>query len=140
MTPGDYPDVSGVTGVIFTTSMVRIKDIPDGLSRTYLLGEKYLIPDHYTDGIEGVDNNPLYAGFDWDWERWGGPETPLDPACQPTRDRQGESSYIKFGSAHATVFNISLCDGSVRAVGYDIDPVVHSRLSSRKDGKATAAP
>jgi prepilin-type N-terminal cleavage/methylation domain-containing protein len=136
----DYPDVSSATGVIFTTSMIRIKEIRDGLSHTYLIGEKYLIPDHYTDGLEGVDNNPLYAGFDWDWQRWGGPELPLDPACEPTRDRRGESSYIKFGSAHAAAFNMALCDGSVHAIGYDIDPVMHSRLSSRNDGKAAALP
>jgi prepilin-type N-terminal cleavage/methylation domain-containing protein len=140
MPPSDYPNMSDVTGVIFSTSMVRSKNISDGLSRTYLLGEKYLIPDHYTDGVEGVDNNPLYAGFDWDWERWGGPETPLDPTYQPTRDRRGESSFIKFGSAHAAVFNMSLCDGSVRPISYDIDPIIHSRLSSRNDGKPTAAP
>ena len=97
MASGDYPDVSANTGVIFTTSAVRIKDIPDGMSHTYMLGEKYLIPDHYLDGLEGTDNNPLYAGFDWDWERWGGPETPLDVSYQPSRDRRGESNFIKFG-------------------------------------------
>jgi hypothetical protein len=140
MAPGDYPDVSANTGIIFTTSMVRIREIPDGLSRTYMLGEKFLIPDHYTDGVNGVDNNPLYAGFDWDWERWGGPESPPDPSFQPSRDRRGESSFIKFGSAHTAVFNMALCDGSVRAISYTIDPVLHSRLSSRKDGKPISMP
>jgi prepilin-type N-terminal cleavage/methylation domain-containing protein len=133
MSPDDYPNITAITGVIFTTSAIRVKEISDGLSHTYLLGEKYLIPDNYTNGREGVDNNPLYAGFDWDWERWGGPEKPTDPACQPTRDRPGDSNFVRFGSAHPAVFNMSLCDGSVRGMSYDIDPVTHSRLSSRAD-------
>jgi prepilin-type N-terminal cleavage/methylation domain-containing protein len=137
--PGDYPDVSANKGVIFTTSTISIKEIRDGLSRTYLIGEKYLIPDHYTDGTDGVDNNPLYAGFDWDWQRWGGPE-PADTAYQPARDRRGEDSYVKFGSAHSAVFNMALCDGSVRPLAYDIDLVLHSRLSNRKDGKPVSMP
>jgi prepilin-type N-terminal cleavage/methylation domain-containing protein len=139
MTADAYPDMSSVDGVMFTTSMVRVKEIPDGLSHTYLLGEKYLIPDHYTDGLEGVDNNPLYAGFDWDWERWGGPEPP-DPACAPTRDRRGESNYYKFGSAHSSAFNMALCDGSVHSIAYDVDPVVHSRLSTRNGGSPATLP
>jgi prepilin-type N-terminal cleavage/methylation domain-containing protein len=135
-----YPDVSGMTGMIFTTSMVRVKDVHNGLSHTYLLGEKYLIPDHYTDGIEGVDNNPLYAGFDWDWHRWGGPENPPDPSYQPTRDRRGDSNYVRFGSAHSAVFNMSFADGSTRGIGYDIDPIVHSRISNRTNRKPVSVP
>jgi hypothetical protein len=140
MAPTDYPDASANTGVIFTTSLVKLKEISDGLSHTYLLGEKFLMPDHYVDGAEGVDNNPLYAGFDWDWHRWGGPESPLDPSCLPSRDRRGESSFVKYGSAHAAAFNMALCDGSVRSIGYNIDGVVHSRLSSRNDGRPVSVP
>jgi prepilin-type N-terminal cleavage/methylation domain-containing protein len=135
-----FPNVSSFTGIIFTTSAIRGKDIPDGLSRTYLVGEKFLIPDHYTDGAEGTDNNPLFGGFDWDWQRWGGPESPIDLQYQPSRDRRGESNCVKFGSAHALVFNMAKCDGSVTGLSYDIDPVVHSRLSNRKDGKPISMP
>jgi hypothetical protein len=54
--------------------MIRAKDITDGLSKTYLLGEKYVNADCYYNGIDGGDNQPMFAGYDWDYDRWGGPE------------------------------------------------------------------
>jgi hypothetical protein len=81
------PDYSNENGMIYPLSTVPVKHVRNGLSHTYLIGEKYLIPDHYTDGLSDVDNNPLYAGYDWDWHRWGGPE-PIDLAYQPARDRR----------------------------------------------------
>ncbi len=39
-----------------------------------------------------------------------------------------------FGSAHAAGLNI--CDGSVQAMNYSLDLLVHSRLGSRNDGVA----
>jgi hypothetical protein len=31
--------------------------------------------------------------------------------------------------------NVSLCDGSVRSLSYEIDPEVYRRLGNRKDGQ-----
>jgi prepilin-type N-terminal cleavage/methylation domain-containing protein len=122
-----YPDMRAVDGVIFTTSMIRYTDIPDGKNATYLLGEKYLNPDHWLDGQEGTDNNPLYGGFDWDWERWA--------SDGPIQDQKGLSDWVSFGSAHFGVLNMVMCDGSGHAINYSINPTVHSRLCSRNDGK-----
>jgi len=41
----------------------------------------------------------------------------------------------RFGSAHSVGCNFVLCDGSVRMIGYTIDPEVHRRLANRRDGK-----
>jgi prepilin-type N-terminal cleavage/methylation domain-containing protein len=114
-------------GVIYTISRVRNIDITDGTNATYLLGEKYLNPDNYVNGQEGTDNNPLYAGFDWDWERWAGNGL--------VQDQPGVSDWISFGSAHPAVANMVMCDGSTHTVGYLIDPKVHTYLCGRNDGK-----
>jgi prepilin-type processing-associated H-X9-DG protein len=47
-----------------------------------------------------------------------------------------ESQHIAFGSAHTNIFNVALCDGSVRSISYNVtfDPVF-KRLSSRNDGQ-----
>jgi prepilin-type N-terminal cleavage/methylation domain-containing protein len=128
------------TGIIFGSSMVTTGDIPDGLSSTYLLGERYINADHYTDGVDNGDNNPAYGGFDWDFVRWGGPASPPDPNYYPRRDQPGNENLLCFGSAHSSVFNMALCDGSVRAIPYTIDPKTHSYLSNRKDHQAVSAP
>jgi hypothetical protein len=119
-------------GVIFANSIVSIKDIRDGLSHTYLLGEKYLIPDHYKDGMAVGDNLPAYANFFCDWQRGG--------ATPPERDRRGKANYTGFGSAHALGFNMSFCDSSARTISYDIDPVMHARLCDRRDGRPATIP
>jgi prepilin-type N-terminal cleavage/methylation domain-containing protein len=122
-----YPDMSAANGVIYTTSMVRIVDITDGTNNTYLLGEKNLDPDHYLDGIEGTDNEPIYNGFDWDFERWS--------ADGPVRDTPGLDVFDPFGGAHPGTFNMVLCDGSCHAVPYTIDLTVHTCLCCRNDRK-----
>jgi hypothetical protein len=49
----------------------------------------------------------------------------------PTRDGSGSSS--NFGSAHAAVWHVSFCDGSVRPLSYNINPAVHKSLGNRAD-------
>ena len=38
------------TGAIYCRSRTRLRDISDGTSNTYLIGERNICPDHYTDG------------------------------------------------------------------------------------------
>ena len=128
-------------GVISALSLVRAKDTIDGLSRTYLLGEKYINADWYTNSLDNGDNQPMFAGYDFDYNRWVGPE-PADPTLpfQPRRDIHGAELVYIFGSAHSTTFNMSFCDGAVKTISYDISPQVHSRLGTKGDLKAAAYP
>jgi Protein of unknown function (DUF1559) len=120
------------TGIIYAYSLTTIKDIRDGLSHTYLLGEKNIIADRYKDGMSLGDSLPVYGNSCWDWERSGN--------VPPARDRRGMDNYTAFGSAHPLGLNMSFCDGSACTVSYDIDPVMHLRLCDRRDGKVAILP
>ena len=53
-------------GVVHQHSQVELRQISDGLSKTYLIGEKFLESDHYEDGIATYDDQSYYIGFDRD--------------------------------------------------------------------------
>jgi len=125
--PGYTPPSPGpIDGVIGALSIFKMAQVTDGASNTYLLGEKYLCPDGYYTGMESDDDDPVCAGIDYDWHRWS-----FDP---PHQDTPGDLDYYAFGSAHNGNFNIVLCDGSLHAISFSIDPETHRRLCCRNDG------
>ncbi len=133
-----FKDMSLNDGIACQRSQVKIVDITDGTSNTYLAGEKYLCPDYYYNALDGTDDQTLYCGDDWDINRWTGTTAnqPLTAAqlLPPLPDTPGLGSQLCFGSAHSVGFNMALCDGSVRMINYTIDPFVHDYLGSRNDG------
>jgi len=121
----------GVNGISYTLSAVRSAHVLDGLSNTYLAGEKYLCPDYYMTGRDLGDNENMYIGDNGDITRW--------TFSGPLRDRPGSVTYYRFGGAHAVSFNMVFCDGSVHAIAYTIDVNVHRWLGDRGDRKAIDA-
>jgi prepilin-type processing-associated H-X9-DG protein len=129
-----WPSMAAMTGICFLRSEVTIASIKDGTSYTYLLGEKYLDPDHYTDGGDGGDNETMYSGFDNDTHR----STYYDPKAAPThtplQDTPGYPGADRFGSSHAGGSNFAFCDGSIHTISYSIDAAIHKSLGNRDDG------
>ncbi len=133
-----------MTGVVYRGSIIRMSDITDGASKTYLAGEKKLFPDYYYNGYDGGDNEAAFVGDDNDTERWTGytngtPNSPWpcgpNKTCDPPNsDTPGYYDQWGFGSAHLNGLMMAFCDGSVQLVSYFIDPETHRRLSNRKDG------
>jgi prepilin-type N-terminal cleavage/methylation domain-containing protein/prepilin-type processing-associated H-X9-DG protein len=119
-------------GISHCRSAVRPAHINDGTSKTYLIGEKYLnyVRD-LNNAISGDDNQSWEVGFDWDSYRF----TEVAPDFEQNPDSTAMST--NFGSAHATGFNMSFCDGSTRFLPYDIDLATHQALGGRKDGGPT---
>ena len=108
----------------------------DGTTNTYLAGEKYINPDSYFNGGSWGDDCCVYSGHDWDIVRWtwADPSDPLIDNYAPRQDRPALILPQRFGSAHPGALHFVLCDGSVRAISYSIDPFVHTQLGNRKDG------
>jgi prepilin-type N-terminal cleavage/methylation domain-containing protein len=119
-------------GISSERSEIGLRDIPDGVSNTYLVGEKYLKPEDYYTGNGCTDNNTAYQGNDWDVNRWTG----NSGTYMPMQDTPGfDDCSSRFGSAHAYGFHMVMCGGSVHQISYSVDGLVHQRLGSRRDGK-----
>jgi prepilin-type N-terminal cleavage/methylation domain-containing protein/prepilin-type processing-associated H-X9-DG protein len=128
---GWFDAMSRSHGVFYGTSQTTVADIVDGTSNTYLLGEKYLNSDSYTSNTDAGDDQNMFTGYQDDIIRWTGPGN--DPAYTPRQDQSADGIFV-FGSAHGSGFNVAMCDGSVRMIGYDIDLETHRRLGNRHDG------
>ena len=113
-----------------------IAKIPDGLSKTVLFGEKTLDPNCTAPGTGCTDDNEGFtAGWDHDTMRH------MNSVPIPDLERLGlGSGNTAFGSSHTGSFGLVLCDGSVRAVTYDIDLTLWRRMGHRGDGASIVLP
>ncbi|MBU4272921.1 MAG: DUF1559 domain-containing protein [Planctomycetes bacterium] len=131
LSQGDDPsfawrDTSFVTGISFPRSRIKMADIRDGTSNTYLAGEKHVSVDYYETGADLADNEGIYMGFANNVTRYA--------QYPPTEDTPGWMSCCVFGSAHAGLFHMARCDGSVSGMNYTISLTVHQALGNRDDG------
>ena len=108
---------------------VGAKHILDGLSQTYLVGEKFMLPDLYDSGLEFAD--------------WGGIiglstshnvmsyVRSVAARIPVTRDRDHcFSSCHDFGAAHVAGWNVAMADGSVQSIDYGQSNRVHRSLAT----------
>jgi prepilin-type N-terminal cleavage/methylation domain-containing protein len=152
------------SGTIYSGSIIKAMQITDGLSKTYLVGEKSLQPHcydgHGTPDCPG-DNGSVYEGHDSDTIRWAGDnnEEPGGALAKvekvdwrPLRDEDHASSETtdwgtgekwgqsNFGSMHPAGCYFVMCDGSVVMITYTVDARIHYRLANRHDGQVTQFP
>ncbi len=128
--PQDHRNFSGIS---HQRSQVKLSDITDGVTNTFLIGEKYMDQDRYTTGTDPGDNENLYTGYNNDNFRCTNPSHPL------IQDRLGYVDTFRFGSAHFGGSHFSFCDGSVRIISYTIDEHIYRDLGNRKDGNVLDA-
>jgi len=118
------------SGAMFQRSKVGTRNIEDGTSNTYLVGEKFLQPKHYE---SGRGNN------DGDWAEGSSTSNLRSSVDLPTQDRDFADDNdplvpASFGSAHPIAFHMAYCDGHIASVNYNVDPLVHQYNADRRDG------
>lgn len=114
------------------------RHVTDGLSNTYLLGEKAMNLGEYTTGHDFGDRAPATG--------WVDNSTATNSfvrytARPPIADRRRNCNACHdFGSAHFSNWNAALADGSVRPISYWMDLEVHRATSSIAGGDVATLP
>jgi prepilin-type N-terminal cleavage/methylation domain-containing protein/prepilin-type processing-associated H-X9-DG protein len=127
-----FANMISSNGISHQRSSVNFARILDGTSNTYMVGEKYLNPEHYQTGLDFGDDHSFFAGDDFDMHAWT--DNP------PMKDRRGFADFWRFGSNHSSGFNVAFCDGSVRHVTYTVDSNVHRLLGNTRDLQSIQLP
>jgi prepilin-type processing-associated H-X9-DG protein len=147
----DDPTLRGYSnGVSYYQSGVAIRQITDGTSHKYMVGEKFLYSDKYFTGDDQGDNNWLWTGWDNDLYRTAGinylgkpapsasTPSPIPPQADMLSSLADPTTKLyeanMWGSPHLAGFNMVFCDGSVRSLQYGIDLLVHRRHHNRASG------
>jgi prepilin-type N-terminal cleavage/methylation domain-containing protein len=118
------------------TSNTRFEMITDGLSNTFLAGEKHVPQGMF--GRAKVGDGSIYNGV---WTiysgRLGGPDDPLAQGpLDVTPSKNADAFYgRKFGSYHTGVCQFVLCDGSVKAISTNISGENLRRYAVRNDNE-----
>ena len=106
--------------------LVSKRKVTDGLSNTFLVGEKRLRGE--IGKCQHDDNEGWVASWDWDTIRWGHYQP------QPDRFEVPSGGSTAFGSSHPGVFHVVMGDGAVRPVDFDVEKLVFLYLAVRDDG------
>jgi prepilin-type N-terminal cleavage/methylation domain-containing protein/prepilin-type processing-associated H-X9-DG protein len=113
----------------------RIKNIADGTTKTIMILEKRLTVPYSNNGVD--DDEGWSSGWDYDTVR----TTICPPQADGVQRIAGtNASFRTPGSAHPAGLNAVFADGSVRSIGYDVDPETFNCLGHREDGQSVSAP
>lgn len=111
--------------------------VTDGLSKTIMIGEKWLNATRYSAG-DWHDNLGWTDGWDPDTTRSTG-YTPRNDDASPIRGERGydDTHPYSFGGVHPGRMNSLMGDGSVQGMLLSIDRTVFNYLGDRRDGEPT---
>lgn len=135
---------SGLDGMFYGCSSVRIRDILDGTSNTIMIGESFT--DTYVKDNQQMDywvfGAPQTGGWDCIPGDRGGTEyseglgsavVPINSRLNPTI--HGVLMEMSFGSYHVGGAQFALADGSVRFLSENLDLGLYQSLASISGGE-----
>ena len=116
-------------GPIYTLSRVSARQVTDGLSLTYAIGEKYIpVIEDREDGREHLLQGDV-AFFSGDSRH-----SVVRRSTAGLANGQSDAYPGRFGSLHAGICNFAFLDGSVRTLETDIDTATLTKLAAIGDG------
>ena len=145
-TAGDYAANSGTStqhgmpgrdrlnpkemGPIYTLSRIKGRQVKDGFSKTYSVGEKYLPPprDDVPDGLQHLAQGDV-AYFSGDARH-----TIVRRSSAGFPDGPGDRYPGQFGSRHQGISHFAFLDGSIQVIEHEIDTGILMMLSAIGDG------
>jgi prepilin-type N-terminal cleavage/methylation domain-containing protein/prepilin-type processing-associated H-X9-DG protein len=119
--------------VIETKSLTRLRDVIDGTSHTFLVGEKHVPKSKYGQSGPSWGDGAIYNGdFPRNYNRIAG--YPKFNLGQGPDDLSGPW-HCKFGSDHPGVCQFAFTDGHVAALKSSTNMDILNRLAVRNDGQ-----
>ncbi len=125
------------SGVLYPTHTTKMRDITDGTSNTFLLGE-------LSSALDGFDNGTFDGMVAWTWGNYAYGTPPgsdgylmIDTKAMqfPVGSASSTQQGVSWRSNHSRGANMLLCDGSVRYVGTSTSLDVLKALSTRAQGE-----
>lgn len=123
-------------GIISQATTIKLRQVTDGTSKTYMVGEKFAEPARYT--VHARSEHHGQWSYDWGNVRHAGLRQ------LPWRDRDlgtpggSDAGIHHFGGPHQAGFQVVLCDGSVHLISYSISGEAHCAMGVRDDGRAVS--
>ena len=147
--PGTVNSTSEIaTGVMYRASQCTSAMIKDGMSNVYIVGERYLCPDCYSTrhslrqwpglGPKVMTQTARGTGYNYPNFASLSSATP-NPASQDRPRLVDQRRLLRRTLAlrgQEAGFNMCFCNGVVRLINFNIDPVLHMQLGHRSDERA----
>src|SRR5262249_10981805 len=117
--------------------------ISDGLTNTVLIGEKFLSQKAMSGDYELNNDQGWIDGWDNDMIVWSRGDNYGSAPIARVPAYFGDTATVsegKFGSIHRTGCHVLFCDGTVRVISFNCDPLVWYSLCKIDDGNAVAIP
>jgi len=137
-------------GVFFLNRSIKVVEIPDGLSNTIFIGEKYIEEDElgWMSGTRAslrnmgtsLNANRAYPGSQSsDGPNYGLITSDGTPDIRPAPTPYGSPTYVGgFGSWHPGGAQFGFGDGSVRFLSETIESTTYAALGNRDGGELSA--
>ena len=140
----------GIFGDCSSARSIRIAEIADGTSNTFLVGEN---SPNLNSGLAWASGNDIYAStivpLNWMTRLKNGQVDSNGDVCTPAAWNPSPTSQIHcynnqwyyqgFKSFHPGGANFALCDGSVKFIKQSINSLTYMNLSTRSGGEIISA-